>query len=518
MFRAPTTEDIRELAEGLGIHLRDEELAAYRELATEQLAALDAFAQSRVDEERPPLLFPERAPGHRPSAEEDPHDAWLWRCEIGGADAGLLAGRRVGFKDHIAVAGIPLTFGTHALEGFVPDADATVVTRVLAAGGIVAGKNTHHGFGGLRSMAGQLGDYWDAVNPHDADRQAGGSSSGPAVAVAVGDVDVAFGGDQGGSIRHPAAYCGVVGLKPTFGLVSHWGAAYGGDPSIDHIGPLARTVEDAAAALQAVAGWDGLDARQGREVPDRVDVLSTLRDGVEGLTVGVLEEGFDDETEPEVRDGVLAAVEALRAAGARVRRVSIPQHREVPMAAGALQLEGYRAARAVGVLGTGARSLYPASLIAAVDKAWTRDADEMASYMKLSWIVGELSRRSFHGSVYAKAQNMRPAFIRAYDRALAEVDVLVLATTPTVAPPVPERLPVAEAWKAELDVPARVGPSYRHLQPFSYTGHPAIAVPCGWAGRLPLSAQIVGRFFDEATVLRAALVVQESEEGRGHGG
>jgi amidase len=511
MFRAPTIDEIRSIAAGLGIHLRDEELLVYRDLAIEQLEFLDTFTQAREEEERPPLLFAERGPGHCPSAGEDPYNAWLWRCEIGGGN-GPLAGKTVGFKDHIAVAGIPLTFGTHALDGFIPDFDATVVTRVLAAGGTVVGKNTHHGFGGLRSMGGQLGDYWDAINPHDATRQTGGSSSGPAVAVAVGDVDIAFGGDQGGSIRHPAAYCGVVGLKPTFGLISHMGAAYGGDPSIDHLGPIARNVEDAAAALQAVAGYDGYDPRQGRDVPETIDVVGGLHDGVAGLTVGVLAEGLEEPIEPEVRAGVLAAVETLRAAGARVVEISVPEHRTVLAAAGALQMEGYRAARAIGVMGTGARTHYPAGLIAAVDKAWQRDADELAGYIKLLWIVGELSRRTFHGAAYAKAQNVRPRYIRAYDRALTEVDLIALPTCPTTAPLMPEALSFSEGWRAELDVPKREGPSYRHLQPFSYTGHPAIAVPCGRAGDLPLSVQLVGRYFEDALVLRAALVVQESQE------
>jgi amidase len=515
MFSPPTADDVRSIATELGLHLRDDEVVVFQQLATEQLEGLDAFLQSRGEEERPPMLFPERAPGRRSSATEDPANAWLWRCEIGGGE-GLLAGKTVSFKDHIAVAGIPLTFGTRAMDGFVPDFDATVVTRVLAEGGTVTGKNTHHGFGGLRSMAGQLGDYWDAVNPHDPTRQTGGSSSGGAVAVAIGDVDIAFGGDQGGSVRHPAAYCGVVGIKPTFGLISHMGAAYGGDPSIDHIGPLARTVEDAATALQAVAGYDGYDPRQDRYVPERIDVLGRLHDGVEGIRVGVLEEGFSEPIQPEVRDGVRATVEGLRSAGALVKPVSIPEHPEILAAAGALQSEGYRAARATGVLGTGARTHYPAALIAAVDRVWTQEADQMATYMKLSWIVGELSRRSFHGAVYAKAQNLRPGLTRAYDRALTDVDLLALPTCPTVAPPVPDRVPFAEGWRRELDVPVRVGPSYRNLQQFSYTGHPSVAVPCGVADGLPYSLQLVGRHFEDPLVLRAALAVQTSTVAAGH--
>jgi amidase len=502
-LRQPQIAEVRAVAEGLGVHLGEAELEAYTMLLAEQLAVIDDFVQDPVEEERPPLLFAERAQGHRSTADEDPYRAWLWRCAIGGGD-GLLAGKKVGFKDHIAVAGVPLTIGTRALDGFIPDFDATVVTRVLAAGGTMAGKNTHHGFGGLRSMGGQLGDYWDALNPHDPTRQAGGSSSGSAVAVAVGDADVAIGGDQGGSIRHPAAYCGVVGMKPTFGLVSHMGATYGGEPSIDHLGPMARTVAETATALEAIAGYDPFDPRAERGVPGHLDVLGDLDGGVKGLTIGILDEGFDDPLESEVREVVLGAIDGIAAAGAEVVQVSVPEHREAPLAAGMLQMSGYRAARGNGGFGFGSRGFYPESLIAALDATFSQEADRLAAYMKFTWMLGELSHRSFHGAVYAKAQNRRPVITRAYDRALAEVDVLAMPTCPTVAPPLPERAAPTDAWRGELDVARRVGPSFRNLQPFSFTGHPALALPCGKVEGLPVSLQLVGRHFDDAKVLRAA--------------
>ena len=217
MFGLPSARDVAAVAEGLGIHLDDEDAAAYRDFVVEQLAAFDDFLQARLDEDRPPLLFPSRAPGHRPTSAEDPHNAWVWRCSIGGAEEGILAGRTVSFKDHIAVAGLPLAFGTSVLDGNIADADATVVTRVLAAGGEVVGKNAHHGFSGLLGLGGRVGDHGEPRNPRAPDRITGGSSSGGAAAVAAGEVDIAFGGDQGGSVRHPAAYCGVGGREPTEG-------------------------------------------------------------------------------------------------------------------------------------------------------------------------------------------------------------------------------------------------------------------------------------------------------------
>lgn len=516
MFTPPTPAEVQAVARRLGLRLDDRDAPAYAAALTDQLEALESFAQERIEEDVPPLLFPERDPGYRPSRQEDSYNAWLWRCRIGGGD-GLLAGRTVSFKDHVAVAGVPLTFGTSTMDGFRPDFDATVVTRVLAQGGVVTGKNTHHGFGGLRSMGGGLGDYWDAINPHDATRQTGGSSSGSAVAVAVGEVDIAFGGDQGGSIRHPAAYCGVVGLKPTFGLVSHMGVAYGGEPSIDHIGPLARTVEDAATALQAVAGHDGYDPRQGRDVPESVDALSGLHDGVAGLRIGVLREGFAEPIDPRVRDEVTRALDLLRRAGAKISEVSVPEHDTVHAALGALQLEGFRMIRATGLFGSGARTFYPRSIISATDRVWEWHGDRLATYLKMSWILGELSRTNFHGNVYAKAHNVRPRFIRAYDTALREVDVLAMPTCSKPAPPLPEPASFEDARRHEFEVFKKVVPEFRNLSPFNYTGHPALAVPVGEVGGLPCSLQLVGRFYDDPLILRVGHSLEQLIRGKGNG-
>src|SRR3989454_6697698 len=144
---------------------------------------------------------------------------------------------------------MPMSFGSFALDGFVPDFDATVVTRVLEAGGTIIGKNVRNGLSGGFGTGGAIGDYGRPLNPHNREHVTGGSSSGSGAAVAAGQVDISFGGDQGGSIRIPAAFCGIIGHKPTFGLVSHFGIGFGSDQSIDYTGPMARTVEDAAAAL-----------------------------------------------------------------------------------------------------------------------------------------------------------------------------------------------------------------------------------------------------------------------------
>ena len=283
----------------------------------DRLAAIDAFVQSRLEEDRPPLLFPEREPGYRPSAAEDPYNAWLWKC-ASEAREGLLAGKTVSFKDHVAVAGIPLTFGSFALEGFIPDFDATVATRVLDAGGTIVGKNTmvdSRVLGALLGVSRRLRRSGESRD--DSRRSPGGSSSGwlrrsqparstsPSAAIKAG---------RSASLRR-----GLRARRTQADLRSRLalGTSHGADQSIDYVGPMARRVEDVAAALQAVAGYDGYDPRQGRDVPEGIDALTGLADGVAGLRIGVLEEGFGEGLDTEVRDGVLEAVDTLARAAER---------------------------------------------------------------------------------------------------------------------------------------------------------------------------------------------------------
>src|SRR5947208_13444109 len=433
MYAVPDVDQVVAVAKELGIHLSPEEAVLYRKHLIEQLSQFDAFVQARLEELKPPIVSAARKPGWRPTREEDPLNAWMWKCRIEGAAEGVLAGKTVSYKDHIAVAGMPMSFGSFALDGFVPDFDATVVTRVLQAGGTIIGKHVMNGLSGGFGTGGGIGDYGRPLNPHNHEHVTGGSSSGSAAALAAGEVDISFGGDQGGSIRIPAAFCGIVGHKPTFGLVSHFGIGFGSDQSIDYTGPMARTVEDAAAALQATAGPDGYDPRQTRDVPARMDVLGRLTEGIARLRIGVLQEGFDD-AEDDVRELVLAAVDVLAKTGATVSKVSIPAHHAIRTAQAALSGEGALAIFKTGFFGAFTRTYYPAPLIAAINKLWASQADVLAPRTKLSLIAAELSRRNYHGRLYAKAKNVRPAYIKAYYAALADVDVLVMPTCIMTAP------------------------------------------------------------------------------------
>jgi amidase len=507
MYAVPDVEEVVAVARSLGIHLGADEAALYRKHLLEQLDEADAFVQARIEEPAPLMLSPARTPPRKPSADEDPLNAWMWKCSIKGEADGLLAGRMVSYKDHIAVAGVPMTFGSFALEGLVPDFDATVVTRVLQEGGTIVGKHVMNGLSGGFGTGGAIGDYGRPLNPHNHEHVTGGSSSGSGAAVAAGEVDISFGGDQGGSVRIPAAFCGTLGLKPTFGLISHFGIGFGSDQSIDYAGPLTRTVEDCAAALQATAGHDPYDPRQARDVPERMDVLSGLDGGVSGIKIGIVTEGFLD-VEAEVHELVMAAVDVLAKAGATVSEVSIPEHCQVRAAQSALG-EGPLSLFKTGFFGAFTRTYYPASVIAPINQLWAAHADLLAPRTKLSLIAAELLRKNYHGRVYAKGQNVRPTFIKAYDTALQNVDVLVMPTCLMTAPK--DHRPTGYLEAVEDNLAGMTPSASANTQPFNYTGHPALAVPVGKSSAgLPTSMQLIGRFFDDPLLLRVAYAYQHS--------
>lgn len=392
----------------------------------------------------------------------------------------------MGFKDHIAVAGLPLTFNARPLEHDLAEEDAGVVRRVLDAGGIITGK---HALSGIVTQDHAVARRGPPLNPRDPLRVTGGSSSGSAVAVAAGEVDVAFGGDQGGSVRVPAAYCGVVGLKPTYGLVSHAGATFHSDPTLDHIGIFGRRVLDVAMALEAVAGHDEWDPRQARTIPDRVEVLAGLEAGVERLRFGVLHEGFGDWVDPDVAAGVGAAIEVLREMGAGVTDVSVPEHRTVHPAISVTVAHGVRSRRRAGAEG----SADP------LERLLATHTGDLVPYLKVNLLAAELSWRTDGGAALAAAARARAQCARAYDGALAGVDVLVMPTTPTVPP--------------ALAAPGDGHTVARNTRPFNFTGHPALAVPCGTTHGLPMSMQIVGRHLDDALLLRVARAYERATSG-----
>ena len=239
-------------------------------------------------------------------------------------------------------------------------------------------------------------------------------------------------------------------------------------------------------------------------------MLGRLADGVSGLRIGVLKEGFND-ADVEVRDLVMAAVDVLAEAGADVSKVSISEHCTVSAAHAALSSEGALAVFRTGFFGAFTRTYYPASLIAAINKMWASQADLLAPRSKLSLMAAELSRRNYHGRVYAKAQNVRPTYIKAYDTAFANVDILAMPTSIMTAPK--NQTPGSYLEAVEDSLATMNWNGSRNTLPFNYTGHPALALPVGKSSAgLPVSMQLVGRFFDDPLLMRAAYSYQRSTD------
>ena len=279
VLRLPTAEDLKRMAHMNHFELNEEELAAFQVLIPGLFENFEQLEQ--MPEPQAPLKYRDREPGFRPPRQEDPLNAILRRCSLKGAPSGKLAGKRFGLKNNICVSGMPMTCGSLMLEDYVADTDATIVTRLLDAGAEVTALLNLENFS--FSGGGETSAFGPILNPHNPEHLASGSSGGSAAALYYDDIDITIGADQGGSIRMPASWCGVVGLKPTFSLVPYTGIV-GVDKTIDHVGPMARTVEDAALTLEVIAGKDPLDPRQG-DVPVQ-QYTEALGQGVRGLRIG----------------------------------------------------------------------------------------------------------------------------------------------------------------------------------------------------------------------------------------
>jgi amidase len=488
----PDRSELQAIAEPLGLHLEGDELDQQLELVAGFLAGFDAI-EALPEPERPPA--PQRA-YRAPEPTDDPLGAWVVRTSVRERDEGPLAGRSVALKDNIALAGVPMSGGTTFLEGYVPEEDATVVRRVLDAGGEIVGKAACEY---LSLSAGSHTSPGGPVHhPRDPARTTGGSSSGCAALVASGAVDLAIGGDQGGSIRLPASYCGIVGMKPTHGLVPYTGIL-SIDAHLDHTGPMTATVADNALLLEVLAGPDGVDTRQQQVRTDRY-VDAVARDA-RGLRVGIVTEGVPETTEPAVERAVRAAEDVLAGGGVEVVSISIPSH---PVLGAAvvpfLVLGGFELVRGGG-FATHAVQPIPFGLPTAFER-WRDHCDAMPANVKTMLLGAAVAERSGARVLYAKALRLRTAARATYDAALRGLDALMMPTTPNTAPLLPD--PGADAF-AQF---AAGGRGVANTMQFDVTGHPAISVPCGEAEGLPVGCMLVGRYWDEATLYRLAAAIE----------
>ena len=492
--RPPDKDEVAALARSYGMSPGDVELETYTAIIG------GAFRSYDVVEELYAQLAPSPSTDRaatRPEEADNPFGAWYVRTDIHGADEGPLAGRTVAIKDNTAVAGVPMMNGSHTLAGFVPTRDATVVSRLLEAGATIAGKAVCEDLcfsgGSHTSATGPVRNPWDPA------RTTGGSSSGSAALVAAGEVDLALGGDQGGSIRMPAAFCGVVGHKPTHGLVPYTGA-FPIELTLDHLGPITRTVADAALMLDVLAGRDGLDPRQPAGlVPDQY--AEALTGDVAGLRVGVVAQGFGwaELSEPGVDDTVRAAGRRLTELGIDVVDVDLPWHRHALHVWNVIGTDGVTVQMIEGNgFGHNWDGLYDPLLIEYYGRQRRETVDRWSPTVTMVALAGRWSIEQLQSRHYAMARNLVVEVRRQYDAALSDVDVLLMPTVPMVAPPIP-----APDDPLEIQI-ARALEMIVNTAPFDVSGHPATSVPAGLSQGLPVGMMLVGKRFADATCLRVA--------------
>ncbi len=408
----------------------------------------------------------------------------------------VLAGVPVGIKDVLTMVGSPATAGSKILQGYMPPYDATVVQRLEAAGAVLLGKLNCDEF--AMGSSNENSAYGPVLNPRALDRVPGGSSGGSAAAVAAGFAVATLGTDTGGSIRQPAAFCGVVGMLPTYGRVSRYGLIAFAS-SLDRVGPFATNVRDAATMLSVLAGWDALDATSSdRPVGDYVGALAKP---VAGLRIGVPEEYFGAGLDPEIRAAIEKALDGLRAAGCELKTISlphtkyaIPTYYVIATAEASANLSRF----------DGVRYGFRAPGVKTLSEMYRETRDQgFGAEVKRRILLGTYSLSAgYYDAYYRKAQQVRTLLTRDFLAAFAEVDAIVCPVTPTPAFKLGEKTedPVKMYLEDIYSVAA------------SLAGICGMSVPCGeTAAGLPIGVQVMGRHFDEETMLRVGLAVESAQ-------
>ena len=499
-IKRPTLSQMRTMADRFGMSLSDEDLLEYTEIIEPYMQAYDRL--DAMPDNLPEVHYP-RSPGYFPDRAENPLNAWYVKTEVRGAPDGKLRGKRIAIKDTICLAGVPMMNGSSIMEGYTPEIDATIVTRMLDEGAVIAGKAHCENFclsGGSHTNA-----KGPIHNPWKRGYMAGGSSAGSGALVAAGEVDMAIAGDQGGSIRIPASNCGVYGMKPTHGLVPYTGTMPI-EQTIDHLGPITNNVSDNALLLEVLAGEDGLDPRQYK--PKTYSYTEALGRGAQGMRIGILSEGFaHPNSESDVDQCVMAAAERFRELGARVDEVSVPEHHTAMDAWTAITLEGLQDGMMWGnSTGTNYRGLFLPSMTDHMAQ-WKGRADELSHSLKACMFVGEHFQRQYRGRFYGKAQNIMRKVNERYHAALKQYDLLLMPTLPIK----PQEHPPADC-SLSLYV-QRAFEMVPNTAPFN-GGLPAMSVPCGLSEGLPIGMQLVGPNYGEMKIYQAAHAFEQSGDWR----
>ncbi|MFF3926463.1 Asp-tRNA(Asn)/Glu-tRNA(Gln) amidotransferase subunit GatA [Paenibacillus lactis] len=413
-----------------------------------------------------------------------------------GESRGLLFGLPAGIKDNIVTEGLRTTCASQFLSNFNPVYDATVVGKLRQADIVTIGKLNMDEF----AMGGsnENSSFYPVRNPWDLERVPGGSSGGSAAAVAAGEAYFTLGSDTGGSIRQPASYCGVVGLKPTYGLVSRFGLVAFAS-SLDQIGPITKNVEDSAYVLQAIAGYDPMDSTSAKvDVPD---YLSALTGDISGLRIAVPKEYLGEGVDAEVKETVMNALKVLESLGAVWEEVSLP-HTEYAVATYYLLASSEASSNLARFDGVryGVRADNSGSLI---DLYHESRSQGFGDEVKRRIMLGTYALSSgYYDAYYLKAQKARTLIKQDFDKVFEQFDVVIGPTAPTTA----------FKLGTQVDDPLTMYLNDILTIPVSLAGVPAVSVPCGFADGLPVGMQIIGKAFDESTVLRVAHAFEQNTD------
>jgi len=499
-IKRPTLAQMRDMANRFGMSLTDEELAEYSEIMEPYIQSYDRL--DAIPDNLPEVRYP-RSPGYFPDPSDNPLNAWYVKTDVKGAMDGPLRGKRIALKDTICLAGVPMMNGSPIMEGYTPEIDATIVTRMLDAGAIIAGKAHCESFclsGGSHTNA-----KGPIHNPWKRGYMAGGSSGGSAALVAAEEVDMAIAGDQGGSIRIPSSNCGVYGMKATHGLIPYSGIMPV-EQTIDHVGPVTKTVTDNALLLEVLAGEDGLDPRQYN--PKTYRYTEALGKGAHGLRIGILKEGFEHEiSEADVDQKVIAAADRFRELGAHVEEVSIPEHHLALDCWTAITVEGLQDGMMHGnSAGTNSRGLFVPSMMDHMAQ-WRSRSDELSHSLKTCMFLGEYFQEQYRGRFYGKAQNLMRKVNGQYAAALKQYDLLLLPTLPMK----PQQIPPVDC--SITDYVNRAFEMIANTAPFN-GGLPAMSVPCGLSEGLPIGMMLVGPNYGEMKIYQAAHSFEQSGDWR----
>ncbi|XP_057303712.1 amidase-like [Hydractinia symbiolongicarpus] len=497
----PSIDDLKKLNERHNLGCNEDELKEYQSIMKNTVAAYNF-----IDDQEIPSYVSKYGGNReylRPEGDENKYNAWYVKCNIEGATSGKLAGKKVAIKDNIAVANIPMMNGSKVVEGYIPEYDATIVQRILKAGGTICGKTTCEDL--CMSGASYMTTYGPVHNPCNVEYSAGGSSSGSAVVVAIGDSDMAIGGDQGGSVRVPCSNCGIVGLKPTHGLVPYTGAApY--IPCLDHLGPMATTVSECALLLEVIAGYDnGFDYRQRPfEVPEYSKLIFPHVKPSRKLNIGILQEGVDlcDENVQKVFDislGLLKKCEHLKVEYTNLSKHSIAEHLSAAMCGSgtySCMFDGFG-------FGTAVSGMQSHTMVEKFRLGLQEHSKEMPEVGKVYMLLGSYLHEKYGPYHFAKSSTLTAHLSLEYTTLLKEHDVLVMPTATKTACKLPK-----EDDSITLKITNALN-MMANTEIFNITGHPALSLNCGYDGDLPVGLMIVGKHFDDVGVLNAASIFED---------